>query len=123
MSGTTIEPKEIGEFMDDERENLKRKARDTTRCLTAELLSRGIEPPRGQGMWWDDMEDHGGTIEEIEAATQFYFTDKGEAAARRLIREDKRKNVEWWVKVVGAIAALVTGMLGALIGVLAFLKK
>jgi hypothetical protein len=39
-------------------------------------------------MWWDDSDDHGGTIEEIEAATRFYLTDKGEAAARRLIREE-----------------------------------
>ena len=109
--------------MNDERENLKRKAKETTDRLTTELLRRGIEPPRGHGMWWDDMEDHGGTIDEIEAATQSYFTDKGEATARRLIREDKRKNAEWWIKVIGAIAALVTGMLGALIGVLAFLRK
>ena len=49
-------------------------------------------------MWWDDIKDHGGTIEEIEAATNFYLTDKGAAAAKRLIREDKRKSVEWWIK-------------------------
>lgn len=82
---------------EDERDDLKRKAKEITDRLTSELLKRGIEPPRGHGMWWDDSEDHGGTIEEIEAATGFYLTDKGEAAARRLIREDKRKNIEWWV--------------------------
>jgi hypothetical protein len=108
---------------EDERDDLKRKAKEITDGLTCELLRRGIEPPRGHGMWWDDSEDHGGTIEEIEAATMFYLTDKGQAAARRLIREDRRKNIEWWVKVIGSIAALVTGLLGALIGVIALLKR
>jgi hypothetical protein len=65
----------------------------------------------------------GGTIEEIEAETNFYLTAKGQAAARRLIREDKRKNTEWSIRVVGSITALVTGLLGALIGVIALLKR
>src|SRR5439155_16455021 len=75
------------------------------------------------GMWWDDMEDHGGTIQEIEAATNFYLTEKGEAAAKRLIREDKRRNAEWWIKMISSIVAFVTGLLGALIGVIAVLKR
>jgi hypothetical protein len=40
-----------------------------------------------------------------------------------LIREDKRRNLEWWIKVIGSIIAFVTGLLGALIGVIAVLKK
>jgi hypothetical protein len=113
----------VSSIYEDERDDLKRKAKEITDRLTSELLRRGIEPPRGHGMWWDDSEDHGGTIEEIEAATRVYLNHKGEAAARRLIREDKRRNIEWWVKVVGSIAALITGLLGALIGVIALLKR
>ena len=103
-------------------DRLKREAEETSK-LTSELLSRGIDLPREGGLWWDDMDDHGGTIDEIEAATNYYLTDKGKATARRLIREDKRRNVEWWIKIIGSIVALTTGLLGTLIGVLAFLKK
>jgi hypothetical protein len=108
---------------EEHRADLKRKAKQTTDRLCGELLRRGVEPPHGQGMWWDDMEDQGGTIDEIEANTNFYLTKKGEAAALKLIREDKRKNIEWWIRVVGSITALVTGLLGALIGVIALLKR
>jgi len=108
---------------EEERAELRRKAKQSTNQLCGELTHRGINPPTGPLMWWDDSEDHGGTIEEIEAATNFYLTDKGEAAARRLIREDKRKNAEWWIKMIGSIAALVTGLLGALIGLVAVLRK
>ena len=106
-----------------ERAELKRRAKQITDRVCGELVRRGIDPPRGHGMWWDDMEDHGGTIEEIEVATNLYLTEKGEAAAKRLIREDKRRNLEWWIKVIGSIIAFVTGLLGALIGVIAVLKK
>ena len=108
---------------EEERAERKRRAKQITDRVCDELVRRGIDPPSGHGMWWDDMEDHGGTIEEIEAATNFYLTEKGEAAAKRLIREDKRRNAEWWIKMIGSIVAFVTGLLGALIGVIAVLKR
>src|SRR5207248_6770021 len=104
-----------------ERAELKRRAKQITDRVCGELVRRGIDPPRGHGMWWDDMEDHVARS-KIEAATNFYLTEKGEATARRLIREDKRRNVEWWIKKIGSIVAFVTGLLGALIGVIAVLK-
>ena len=83
----------MNDLYGEQRAELKRKAQQTTDRLCGELLRRGVEPPCGHDMWWDDMEDHGGTIEEIEASTNFYLTEKGQATARKLIREDKRKNI------------------------------
>jgi len=103
-------------------ERIKQEVAETDE-LMHEALRWGVEAPRGHGMWEDDMDDHGGTQEEIEEATSFWLTKNGKVTVRRLINEAKRKNVEWWVKIIGTIVAAITGLLGALIGVVAILKK
>ena|SRR5258707_8852059 len=100
-----------------------KKEADETDTLIAELQRRGIPLPKGKQFWFDDLEEQSGTLEEIELSTRSYFTPAGKYEANRLIRIDKRGNVEWWIKIIGQVGALVTGILGALIGVLAFLKK
>jgi hypothetical protein len=62
------------------------------------------------------MDEHGGTFEEIEAAINYYLREKGKAGVRRRIRDERRKNVEWWVRIIAPFLAFVTGVLGALIG-------
>ena len=91
--------------------------------LIEELQRRGIDPPADPSFWFDDLEEQGGTLEEIEARYRNYLTPQGKARAHALIRKDKRQNVEWWVKIIGSVAAFITGILGALIGLLAFLWK
>ena len=87
---------------------------------SVEMGRRGSDGPL---MWNDDSEEQGGTIEEIQDATSFWLTEKGKVTVKRLIREAERKNLEWWVKIVGSIVAAITGLLGALIGLVAILKK
>jgi hypothetical protein len=91
--------------------------------LIVELQRRGIPLPAGSQFWFDDLAEQSGTLEEIELSTRSYFTPAGKYEANHLVRTDKRTNVEWWIKVIGQVGALVIGLLGALIGVLAFLKK
>ncbi len=91
--------------------------------LMREALRWGVETPHGETMWKDDSEQHGGTIEEIQDATSFWLTEKGKVTVRRLLREAKKTNAEWWVKIIVSIVAAITGLLGALIGVVAILKK
>jgi hypothetical protein len=100
-----------------------KKEADETDKLIAALQRRGVPLPKGSHFWLNDMEEQSGTLEEIQLSTRDYFTPEGKYEANHLIRNDKRKNVEWWIKIVGQLGALVTGLLGALIGVLAVLKK
>jgi len=99
------------------------KEASETDALIAELQRRGIPLPKGSQFWFDDLEEQSGTLEEIEFSTRSYFTPAGKYEANHQIRVDKRKNAEWWIKIIGQLGALITGLLGALIGVLAFLKK
>jgi hypothetical protein len=94
-----------------------------TDMLIAELQRRGISLPVGSQFWFDDLEQQSGTLEEIELSTRSYFTPAGKAEAHYQIKIDRRKNVEWWVKIIGQVGALLTGLLGALIGLLAIIRK
>jgi hypothetical protein len=52
-----------------------------------------------------------------------YLTDIGKAGVSKLIREEKRKNIEWRVKIIITILTALTGLIGSTIGVLSVLKK
>jgi hypothetical protein len=94
-----------------------------TDILIAELQRRGISLPVGSEFWFDDLEHQSGTLEEIELSTRSYLTPAGKAEANYQIKLDRRRNVEWWVKIIGQVGALLTGLLGALIGLLAIIRK
>ena len=108
------------------------KERVETDALKREALDLGIEIPRHSTWWWEDMDNFGGKIDDWEYVRDdfTYLTDIGKAGVRRLIREERRKDIEWerkgiqWkIMIAGTIVGWIIGLLGTLIGVLAFLKK
>jgi hypothetical protein len=44
-------------------------------------------------------------------------------SAIRKEQAERRAVVEWWLKVVGGSVGILTGLVGALIGLIAILKK
>lgn len=60
--------------------------------------------------WWNDN-----NFEELSAA--------GRHAVSHLAREERRRNMEWWVKVLVPIAAVVISLLSLLIALIAVSKK
>jgi hypothetical protein len=90
---------------------------DTDRLLR-KVRQLGIElPSKKDSWWWDDM-DYAGP-EDYRS----YLTDIGKAGVSKLIREEKKKNIEWWIKIVVTIITALTGLVGSLIGVLSVLNK
>jgi len=90
---------------------------DTDRILL-KVRQLGIELPTGkESWWWDDM-DYVGPDDY-----RSYLTDIGKSAVSKLIKEERRKNLEWWVKIVVTLITALTGLVGALIGVFSLLKK
>lgn len=51
------------------------------------------------------------------------YSQEGKRRMGRLIRDERRSNVEFWIKILSPIIAALTGLTGAIIGLLAFLKK
>jgi hypothetical protein len=90
---------------------------DTDRLLR-KVRQLGIDlPAKKDSWWWDDMD----YVDFDDSRS--YLTDIGKAAVSKLIREERRKNIEWWVKIVVTIIVALTGLVGSLIGVLSVLKK
>jgi hypothetical protein len=102
--------------------------RRETAELTGKATELGIEIPEGHSdWWWFDEECWGGkSQEEIELGAcddSWYLTQKGKAGLRKLIRDERRKNLSWWLEAVAKLITLLVGLIGSLIGVLAFVKK
>jgi hypothetical protein len=64
----------------------KKEANETDK-LTSELQRRGIELPKDPALWFDDLEEQSGTLEEIEVPYRSYLTPKGKAIAHASIRK------------------------------------
>jgi hypothetical protein len=74
-------------------------------------------PPLDTGENWDSGFDNPPTR---------YLTDKAMTELRSTIRKERmerRAVIEWWFKVVGGAVGILTGLVGALIGLLAVWKK
>ncbi|HYR76592.1 MAG TPA: hypothetical protein VEM96_12205 [Pyrinomonadaceae bacterium] len=109
------------------------KERAETDALKREALRLGVgEIPRNPGWWWEDVDNFGGSLQEWDFVRDdyTYLTEIGKAGARRLIREEMRKDIEWrrkesqWkLTIAGMIVGWVLGALGILIGLFALLKK
>lgn len=90
--------------------------------LESEALFRkaeryAIEIPLTPSWWWDDSVS-GLPPEDVSR----YLTKVGQVGVKKLIRDERRNNIEWWLKVAGLFITLLTGLLGTLIGVIALLK-
>ena len=44
-----------------------------------------------------------------------YLHSSGQRTVRKLIRRERRENIEWWVKVVGPILTLIVSILGLVV--------
>jgi hypothetical protein len=40
----------------------------------------------------------------------------------RLTRDERRNNIEYWIKILSPVIGILTGLIGAIIGLIAFLK-
>jgi hypothetical protein len=85
---------------------------------TARLVRKarrlGIEIPQNEKWWREDQAFEGKMISDGVYEGRFYLTEWGKAGVSRLIWEEKKKNVEWWVKVITPILALIVAILALL---------
>jgi hypothetical protein len=108
------------------------KEREETDALKRQSLELGIEIPKKSDWWWEDFDSFGGNLEtwEIVRDEYTYLTAEGKAGVRKLIRDElkkedewKRARTEWKVKMIVSIITAITGLAGAVIGIIAILSK
>ncbi len=89
-----------------------------THKLQKKLTKRGIELPRDKPSWW--YTDMHWDLDPAEAPE--YLSPVGKAGATKLIREDRRETIKFWMKVLTLILTVLTGLAGAIIGIITTLK-
>jgi hypothetical protein len=78
-----------------------------TERLIGKAQRLGIEIPKKEGWWWDDL-DYVSSPDDVS----FYLTDVGKAGVSKLIREERKKSIEWWIKTI--IVPLITALISVL---------
>jgi hypothetical protein len=85
-----------------------------TEVLIALARKHGVDEPTDAASWADDSES-GLSPEDVT----YWLTSKGQAKLKASIREQQKKNWEFWIRLITAL----TGLGGALIGIISALKK
>jgi lipopolysaccharide export LptBFGC system permease protein LptF len=74
--------------------------------------------------WWEmDESAEPEQMPDGSYSGKFYLTKIGKVGVSKLIREEKRKNVEWWVKIITPILSAIIALLGLLVGLVSVSKK
>lgn len=89
-----------------------------TEKLLSKVTKRGIELPKDKKHWWWNDLDY---VDPDDVT--YYLTDIGQAGVAKILRDERKKNIEWWAKIVGTFITLLTGLAGAIIGILAIIYK
>jgi len=89
-----------------------------TRVLLEKATRYGIEVPANPAWWNDDAyaQLQGDLVER--ALTEF-----GHATLTKLVREERRKNIEWWVKIITPVLAALISVLGLIVALVAVSRK
>lgn len=85
--------------------------------LMRKVLRLGIELPSKSKWWWDNLDEEG------PDNFNSFLTDVGKAGVSKLIREERRKNIEWWVKTLTPLFGALISLLSLLIALISVSKK
>lgn len=88
-----------------------------TKRLTSKAQRLGIDLPAKPQWWWDDSEALG------PEDANYYLTDIGKAGVTKLIRDERRKNIEWQVKTITPIIGALISLLGLIVALVTISKK
>jgi len=112
----TAKPENIDSILNEQAQCLDPLELELNGLDTMELYRQarelGIKLPTDQPTWWRKDEDEYGQ-------TYSHLSEVGRIGVSKLIREEKFQNAERWIKLITPIVSALTGLLGALIGILA----
>lgn len=86
--------------------------------IMAKVYRLGIElPEKRADWWWDDLDYMG------PDSFRSYLTPKGKSYVWKLIKDERKKNVEFWIKTIGGFIPMLTALAGTVAAILAVLSK
>lgn len=88
-------------------------------CLLAKAERLGVEVSSEKPDWWypkDFFKNTGVTVGEV-------LSEKGQDRVHKLIRRERRQDVEWWVKILSPILALIVSALGLILALTSIARR
>ena|SRR6266404_6167737 len=64
--------------------------------------------------WWEH---------EVPNGHLRWLTDKGKRGVKIMIRQERRKRIEWWVKIITPILTIIVSLLGLVIALVTISSK
>jgi len=89
-----------------------------SRLLVKEAHRRGLVISKDADWWTNDRLDYEGHGFEEQFINDMYTTwlsEIGQAMVTRLIADDRKKNIEWWMKIVIPLLTLMISLMGLIV--------
>lgn len=95
-----------------------------SKLLIDEARRRGIAIPKEPDWWNTDRQEYEGHGEQFasDMATS-WLSETGRAMVTRLIRDDRKKNVEWWIKIAAPLLAGLISLMGLVVALVTVARK
>lgn len=87
----------------------------------AEKLAVDIPSKLEKPSWWE--EDEKGDEELLKVVQTEWLSPVGRTGASKLIKKERRNNLEWWVKIIAPILASIIGLLGLIVALVSISRK
>lgn len=94
-----------------------------TNQLVRKAGRRGIQIPDNENWWREDETFEGREILNGVYEGKFYLTEFGKAGVSRLIQDDRRKSIEWWVKILTPVLSALIALLGVIVALVSVSRK
>jgi hypothetical protein len=97
-----------------------------SKLLIDEARRRGISIPK-EPDWWStdrgDYEGHGWQEQFVVDMSTCWLSETGRAMVTRLIKDDRKKNIEWWVKMVAPLLAALISLMGLVVALVTVARR
>lgn len=97
-----------------------------SRQLVKEALRRGIAISKDADWWTNDRADYEGHGLEEQFINDMYMTwlsETGRAMVTRLIADDRKKNIEWLMKIVIPLLTILISLMGLIVALVTVARK
>jgi hypothetical protein len=94
--------------------------------LVNEARRRGIALSKDADWWSTDRKDyegHGWDEQFVEDMSSTWLSETGRAMVTRLIADDRKKNIEWWIKILTPLLAAVISLMGLIVALVTVSRK
>ena len=93
-----------------------------SQIIIAKARRRAIDLPgrRDKPHWWSDDNDSDAPLPDY--AITWWLNEYGRTGTAKLVKDEWKKDVEWWIKIVTPLLGVLISLLGLVVALVTILK-